>query len=197
MADKSQSGHMKTQSQIRVHALAQHEGYFEYSQRQQQIMANIISQAPHLEPGTTVLLVDRTPTAAFKAWSMCSLVSACLEWTLRYIYGDGTLRARYCAPGYHPRGQFSEECRFEAHQVTVSCIHPVTKKEMCTASPYASLIVFENSVRGLNLLKDISGYQPEAEVHGYDPSRLIDAGSPLPPRVHTVFTRWPFKWTEP
>jgi hypothetical protein len=81
--------------------------------------------------------------------------------------------------------------------VTVSCIHPVTKKEMCTSSPYASPVVFENSVRSLSLLKDISGYQPEAEVNGYDRSRLIDAGSPLPPRVHTVFTRWPFKWTEP
>ena len=180
-----------------VHALAQHQGYFEYSQRQQQILADIISQAPHLEPGTTVLLVDRAPTMAFKAWSMCSLVSACLEWALRYIYGDGTLHARYCAPGYRPRRQFSEECRFEAHQVTVSCIHPVTKKDMCTSSPYASLVVFENSVRSLDLLKDISGYQPEAEVNGYDPNRLIDAGSPLPPRVHTVFTRWPFKWTEP
>jgi len=180
-----------------VHALTQHQGYVEYSLRQQQILANIISQAPHLEPGTTVLLVDRTPTEAFKAWSMCSLVSACLEWTLRYIYGDGTLRARYCAPGYRPRGRFGEECRFEAHQVTVSCIHPVTKKEMCTSSPYASLVVFENSVRSLKLLKDLSGYQPEAEVNGYDPSRLIDAGSPLPPRVHTLFTRWPFKWTEP
>jgi hypothetical protein len=180
-----------------VHALAQHQGYFEDSQRQQQILANIISQAPHLEPGTTVLLVDRTPFAAFKAWSMCSLVSVCLEWALRYIYADDTLRARYCAPGYLPRGEFSEECRFEAHQVTVSCIHPVTKKEMCTSSPYASLVVFENSVRSLNLLKDISGYRPEAEVNGYDPSRRIDAGSPLPARAHTVFTRWPFKWTEP
>jgi hypothetical protein len=128
---------------------------------------------------------------------MCSLVSACLEWTLRYIYGDGTLRARYCVPGYRPRGQFSEECRFEAHQVTVSCIHPVMKKEMCTSSPYASPVVFENSVRSLSLLKDISGYQTEAKVNGYDRSRLIDAGSPLPPRVHTAFTRWPFKWTEP
>jgi hypothetical protein len=33
-----------------VQALAQHQGYFEYSQRQQQILANIIDQAPQFEP---------------------------------------------------------------------------------------------------------------------------------------------------
>ena len=72
-----------------VHALAQHQGYFEDAQRQHQILANILSQAPHLEPGTTVLLIDRTPTAAFKAWSLCTGVSSCLERALR----DPTLRA--------------------------------------------------------------------------------------------------------
>jgi len=102
-----------------VHALAQHQGYFEYSQRQQQVLANIISKAPRFEPGTTVLLVDRTPTVAFKAWSMCTVVSNCREWALRYIYGGSTLRAMYCAPGYRPRKQFSEECHFEAQEVTV------------------------------------------------------------------------------
>src|SRR5712692_272530 len=180
-----------------VHALAQHQGYFEYSQRQQQILAGIISQAPHLEPGTTVLLVDRTPPAAFKAWSMCGVVSNCLEWALRYIYGDPTLRAMYCAPGYRPRGQFSEECRFEAQRVTVSYIHWRSKKEMRTSSPYASLVVFENSGHGLKVLNDISGYRSESGADGYDPGRRIDASSPIPARAHTVFTRWPFKWTEP
>jgi hypothetical protein len=180
-----------------VHALAQHQGYFEYSQRQQQILAGIISQAPHLEPGTTVLLVDRTPTAAFKAWSMCVVVSNCLEWALRYIYGDPTLRAMYCAPGYRPRKQFSEECRFEAHRLTVPYIHMGSKKEMRPSSPYTSLVVFENSVRGLNLLNDISAYRSGSGADGYDPSRRIDASSPLPPRARTVFAQWPFEWTEP
>jgi hypothetical protein len=180
-----------------VHALAQHQGYYEYSQRQQQILAGIISQAPHLEPGTTVLLVDRTPTAAFKAWSMCALVSNCLEWALRYIYGDPTLRARYCAPGYRPRIERSEECRFEAHQVTISYVHYVRNEEIRTSYPYASLVVFENSVRGLNVLNDLSGYRSESGADGYDPSRRIDASSPLPPRARTVFAQWPFKWTEP
>jgi hypothetical protein len=180
-----------------VQALAQHQGYFEYSQRQQQILANIIDQAPQFEPGTTVLLVDRPPTAAFKAWSMCTLVSSCLEWALRYMYDDQTIRAEYCAPGYRPRKQFSEECRFEAQQVTVSCIHPGTKKEMCTSTPYTSLVVFENSVQGLHLLTDISGYHSEAGVNGYQPGRRINSRSPIPTRARTAFTRWPFKWTEP
>jgi hypothetical protein len=180
-----------------VHALAQHQGYFEYSQRQQQILANIISQAPHLAPGTTVLLVDRTPTAAFKAWSMCTVVSNCLEWALRYIYRDPTLRAMYCAPGYRPRKEFSEECLFDADRVTVPYIHRGLKKEMRPSSPYASLVVLENSVLGLYLLNDISTYRSLPGADGYDPGRRIDASSPLPPRAHTVFTRWPFKWTEP
>ncbi len=180
-----------------VHALAQHQGYFEYSQRQQQILANMISEAPHFEPGTTVLLVDRTPTAAFKAWSMCGIVSNCLEWALRYIYGDHTLRAMYCAPGYRPRNQFSEECRFEAQQVTVSYINWKSKEEVRTSSPYASLVVFENSVHGLKVLNDLSGYRSESGADGYDPDRRIDASSAIPARAHTVFTRWPFKWTGP
>ncbi len=180
-----------------VHALEQHQDYFEYSQRQQQILANIISQAPHLEPGTTVLLVDRTPTAAFKAWSMCTVVSSCLEWALRYIYGDPTLRAMYCAPGYRPRKEFSEECRFDPDGVTVPYIHWGSRKEMRPSSPYASLVVFENSVRGLNLLNDISAYRSGPGADGYDPGRRIDASSPLPPRAYTVFTGRPFKWTQP
>jgi hypothetical protein len=180
-----------------VHALAQHRVYFEYSQRQQQILADIISVAPGLKPETTVLLIDRTPTAASKAWSMCTVVSNCLEWALRYIYNDHTLRAMYCAPGYRPRNQFSEECHFESHGVTVPYVHWGLKKEMHLSSPYASLVVLENSARGLYVLKDISRYQLEAGTHGYDPDRRIDASSPIPPRAHTLFTRWPFKWTEP
>ncbi len=180
-----------------VHALAQHQAYFDYSQRQQQILANIISRAPHFEPATTVLLVDRTPTEAFKAWSMCSLVSNCLEWALRYIYGDHTLRARYCAPGYRPRREFSEECHFEAHQVTISYVHYATKDQIRTSYPYASLVVFENSVAGLNVLNDLSGYRSEAGADSYEPGRRIDAISRIPPRAHTVFTRWPFKMSKP
>ena len=180
-----------------VQALAQHQGYFEYSQRQQQILADIISRAPHLEPGTTVLLVDRTPTAAYKAWSMCTVVSHCFEWALRYIYSDHSLRAMYCAPGYRPRNEFSEECRFEAHRVTVSYIHRGSMREMHPSSPYTSLVVFENSVHGLKVLNDISGYRSESAADGYEPGRRIDASSPVPPRAHTVFTQWPFKWTEP
>ena len=180
-----------------VHALAQHRVYFEYSQRQQQILADIISVAPGLTPETTVLLIDRTPTAAAKAWSMCTVVSNCLEWALRYIYNDHTLRAMYCAPGYRPRNQFSEECQFESHGVTVPYVHWGLKEEMHPSSPYASLVVLENSARGLYVLKDISRYQLEAGANGYDPDRRIDASSPIPPRAHTLFTRWPFKWTEP
>jgi hypothetical protein len=180
-----------------LHALAQHHDYFEYTQRQQQILADIITRAPHFEPGTTVLLVDRTPTAAFKAWSMCTVVSICLEAALRYIYGDHTLRATYCAPGYRPRNQSSEECRFEAHGVTVSYTHPLTKKETSTAYAYASLVVFENSVQGLNVVNDIRSYRSEPAADVYEPGRRIDAGSPIPPRARTVFTRWPFRITDP
>jgi len=180
-----------------VHALVQHRVYFEYSQRQQQILADIISAAPGLKPETTVLLIDRTPTAASKAWSMCTVVSNCLEWGLRYIYDDHTLRAMYCAPGYRPRNQFSEECHFESHGATVPYVHSVLKKEMHPFSPYASLVVLENSAGGLTVLKDISGYQVEARANGYDPDRRIDASSPIPPRARTLFTHWPFKWTEP
>lgn len=180
-----------------VHALTQHQGYFEYSQRQQQILANIISQAPRFEPGTTVLLVDRTPTVALKAWSMCTVVSNCLEWALRYVYADPTLRAVYCAPGYRPRKQFSEECRFEAHGITVSYIHSGSRKEMRPSAPYAALVVFENSAQGLKVLNDISGYHSEAGGTGYEPGRRIDASSPIPVRARTMFPRWPFKWTEP
>jgi len=179
------------------HALVQHHGYFEYTQRQQQVLASIVSEAPHFEPGTAVLLVDRTPTEAAKAWSMCAIISNCVEWALRYIYADPTLRVRYCAPGYRPRGQFSEECRFEAHQVTVSHIHWSTKKEIRTSYPYASLVVFENSVDGVNVAYDISRYRSESRADGYEPGRRIDGSSPIPPRAHTVFTQWPFRRTGP
>ena len=179
------------------HALAQHHGYFEDSQRQQQILAGIISQAPHLEPGTTVLLIDHTPTAAFRAWSMCMVVTECVEAGLRYIYGDHTLRVMYCAPGYRPRGQFSEECRFEADLVTVSYTSPRTKMEMRTSAPYATLVVFEDSIHGMTVAKDLSVYRSQDGITGYEAGRRIDTNRPVPPRAHTVFTRWPFEMTDP
>jgi hypothetical protein len=180
-----------------VHALAQHHGYFEYAQRQQEILARIVRQAPHFKPDTTVLLVDRTPTAAFKAWSMCAAVSPCLEAALRYIYADHTLRAMYCAPGYRPRGRFSEECRFEGDRVTVSYIHFRTEEEMPLSSPYSSLVVLENSADGLTIVDDIHVYRFEVGANEYEPGRRIDANSPIPPRAHTVFSRWPFRLTAP
>src|SRR5216684_1061860 len=131
----------------------------------------------------TVLIIDRKQTEDDKAGSMCTVVSNCLEWALRYIYADHTLRAMYCAPGYRPRNQFSEECQFESHGVTVPYVHSVLKEEMHPFSPYASLVVFENSARGLYVLKDISGYQVEARANGYDPDRRIDVSSPIPPRA--------------
>ena len=179
------------------HALVQHQGYFDYSQRQQQILANIIREAPHFEPGTTVLLVDHTPTAVLRAWSMCIAVSPCLEGALRYIYGDHTLRAMYCAPGYRPRRDFSEECRFEADHASVSYIHPGSRKEIRTSSPYSSLVAFSNSDQGLKVVNDISAYRAEPRTNGYEPSRRIDASSSVPPRALTVFTRWPFQLADP
>jgi hypothetical protein len=180
-----------------VHALAQHRGYFEYSERQLQILADILREAPRLTPGTTVLLIDRTPTTVFKAWSMCTVVSNCLEWALRYIYDDHTLHAMYCAPGYRPRDDFSEECHFETHRVSVPYVHRGTRNEMRPFSPYASLVVFEKSARGLNVLNDISEYQAAAGANGYEPARRIDARTTIPPRAHAVFPRWPFEWIEP
>lgn len=180
-----------------LHALAQHQGYFEYSQRQQHILAGIISQAPHFKAGTTVFLVDRTPSAALKAWSMCAAVTPCLEAALRYVYGDHTLHAMYCAPGFRPRGQFSEECHFESDRVTVSYIHPRLQKAMPMSSPYSSLVVLENSIHGVNVVNDISVYRSESGANDYEPGRRIDASSSIPPRAHTVFARWPFKMTVP
>lgn len=179
------------------HALAQHQGYFEYSQRQQQILANIIRQAPRFEAGTTVLLVDRTPTAALKAWSMCIAVSPCLEGALRYIYGDHTLHAMYCAPGYRPRREFSEECHFEADRASVSYIHPGSRKEIRTSSPYASLVVLENSDHGLSVVNNLNAYSSEWGSNGYAPSRRIDASISIPARARTVFTQWPFQLADP
>ena len=179
------------------HALAQHQGYFEYSQRQQQILASIIRQAPRFEPGTTVLLVDHTPTAALKAWSMCIAVSPCLEGALRYIYGDHTLHAMYCAPGYRPRREFSEECRFEADRASVSYVHPGSRKEMRTSSPYSSLVVFENSDQGLNVVNNLNAYSSGSGTNSYAPGRRIDASISILPRARTVFTRWPFQLADP
>ena len=180
-----------------LHALAQHQGYFDYAQRQQNILAGIIGRAPHFEPGTTVLLVDRTPTAVLKAWSMCTAVSPCLEAALRYIYGDHSLTALYCAPDYRPRGQFSEECRFEGDNLTVSYVYPGSKKRMLSVSPYSSLVVLENSVRGVNLVSHVGVDGSDSAANAYKPGSRIDLSSPMPPRAHTVFTRWPFELADP
>jgi len=178
-------------------ALVQHDGYFQDSQRQQRILAAVIRQAPRVAPGTTVLLLDRTPTEAHTAWSMCFFVSACLEAGLQYLYHDSGLHVTYCAPGYRPRRQFSEECHFETDRVTVSYFDPRTKKEMSTSAPYDSLVVLENSLHGLRLLDDISAYSSQAEAAGYQPRRRIDASSPIPYRARAVFDRWPFEVSAP
>jgi len=178
-------------------ALVQHDGYYQDSQRQQRILAAIIREAPRIAPGTTVLLLDRTPTEAYAAWSMCFFVSACLEAGLQYLYHDPGLHVTYCAPEYRPRRQASEDCRFESDRVTVSYFDPRTKKEMSTSAPYDSVVVLENSLHGLSLLDDISVYSSRAGAAGYAPRRRIDAGSPIPYRARAVFDRWPFEVSAP
>ena len=178
-------------------ALVQHDGFYHDSQRQQRILSAIIREAPRIAPGTTVLLLDRTPTEAYAAWSMCFFISACLEAGLQYLYHDPGLHVTYCAPDYRPRRQASEECRFESEGVTVSYYDPRPKKEMSTSAPYDSVVVVENSPHGLRLLDDITAYNSRATAAGYAPRRRIDAGSPIPDRARAVFDRWPFEVSAP
>jgi hypothetical protein len=63
--------------------------------------------------------------------------------------------------------------------------------------PYESLLVFENSSRGVRLLTSIDSYAGNQAAGRYRPLAHIDASSGAPPRAHTMFTRWPFRPRDP
>jgi hypothetical protein len=180
-----------------VHALEQHGLYFAQTQRQQEILAGIVASAPKVASPVSFLLVDQTPSAAFKAWSMCTSIGDCLEDQLRYVYHGVDLRAAYCAPHFRSRGDSSEECEFGPDGVTVSYTYLGNGKPVHKHFPYGALLIFVDEPTGVRLIDDLRDVAP-AEVAGtYDPKAIVDASAPPPQRVHALFTRWPFKPTYP
>jgi len=180
-----------------IHALSQHGIYFAQTQRQQAILAGIVSAAPEVTSSVAFLLIDKTPASAFQAWSGCTSIGDCLEAQLQYVYHGVDLRAAYCAPHFRPRGASSEECEFGTNGVTVSYVYLGNGKQVRRYFPYDSLLIFEDGTKGVKLLDSIEAYTSDETNESYNPKSHVDVNASPPPRVHTLFTRWPFKPTYP
>jgi hypothetical protein len=180
-----------------VHAIGQQGRYFAQTQRQQAILAGIVAAAPKVVSPVAFLLIDTTPTAAYKAWSMCSQISDCLQDQLRYLYHGVELQAAYCAPQFLPRGISSEVCNFEQYGVAITYDYLLNGRPVRRFFPYGSLLIFENGSDGVRLLDDLRDYVHVEIASKYDPRSIVSIGASPPPRVHTLFTRWPFKPTDP
>jgi hypothetical protein len=180
-----------------IHALEQHGFYFAQTQRQQEILAGIVASAPKVVSPVSFLLVDKTPSSAFKAWSMCTSIGDCLEDQLRYVYHGVDLRAAYCAPDFRSRGDSSEECEFGTDGVTVSYAYFGNGKPVRKHFPYDALLIFEDGPTGVRLVDNLRDVAPVEAAGKYDPDAIVDTSAPPPSRVHALFTRWPFKPTYP
>jgi hypothetical protein len=76
-----------------VHALQQHQHYVNYSLLQQQVLQDMVSQAPRLAPGSVVIVADRTGWLddIFMFSAGAELPSA-----VRYLYAEQSVDAIYC-----------------------------------------------------------------------------------------------------
>jgi len=159
-----------------VSALGQHAFYADTSVTIQRLFAQIVAQAPRVDPKATIILLD--VAGNYRSQWATAAFDRVLSSALSYLYGY-PVKAAYCT--VNQLSMWGE----------VSCdmgslgIHRVFRGRHFVF-PYRQMIVFRAKENGeVDLIDQLPGAQ------GYNPSRLIDHDAPAPDMVHVFFTCWP------
>jgi len=178
-----------------LRSLNEHAFYYEESQNQLQLLAQIIDQAPRIQPKSLMLVIDIPPSQS-QSWSECTVISNCLNDALKSIYPDQDqdFQVLFCVDQNQPLYHDQATCKFDANTVTIAAPIVTTQQTNTYTYPYSAVAIWENSAeQGARLLSNIDKYRPVGGTEVYNPARLIDHNAPIPSRVYTMFSSWPFK----
>jgi hypothetical protein len=126
--------------------------------------------------------MDIPPHPGIRDWRYCSLITECLELSLRYVYGRMDLEALFCAFGRPPKNAVSEVCRFERDELVVEYRDPWGPRQIVRRYPYDRIVVFETLEGGAQLVANLDRYR--AGVLYAPEVRIERAG--MPPRARAM-----------
>ncbi len=177
-----------------INALNEHKAFYDHSQYELQTLAQIIQQAPHIKPKSLLLIIDHPPSRVDDWAKTCTSVTECMDNALKTIYPDIDFQTVVCVHQNVKLYQNQAICSFDLETVSATYYDPAPgiTRDVTVTYHYHSVAAFESTAAGLRLLSQIDDYRPASGHDRYDPSQVIDVQSPLPPKVFTMFSRWPF-----
>lgn len=140
----------------------------------------VIAQAPAVQPGSLVLVIDETEGGGFSA--PFGTLRPYFELALSTMYENYTLSASACYPKDEaPRGAFQENCHIETDRVVLTILNGSQEQSF----PLDQVVVFRYHPDGsVSLDENLVPYVTDAS--GYDPKKRINFDAPLPPRAQAM-----------
>jgi hypothetical protein len=163
-------------------AMQQHQRYVNYSLAEQQILQQLVAQAPRLRPRSVVILADRT---GFVEDQYMFFYGLYLGAGVQYLYGDQSLEAATCPLG--SPGTLGNTCAFGKESVRLS---GSTSYQRDQTIPYERIVLLTNGLDDrLHVMTPVEA-AAEFGATGYDPYAHIAGSSPTP-RAATLFSCTP------
>lgn len=159
----------------------QHQMYVNYSLQQQEVLQQIVSQAPQVKPNTSIFVVSSTDLLDHEYMFQHGTL---LESALRYLYGTQAISARVC---FIAEDSKDSGCEFASDVLRYRTPAYYTNVTVSQYVPYGQLLLFR--LKDDDQLQLMSTEQAEQEFHieGYQPENRIP-GSSLPKRYYTLFS---------
>ncbi|MCA0457744.1 MAG: hypothetical protein LCI00_27510 [Chloroflexi bacterium] len=169
-----------------LNAMQQQQMYVNYSLQQQNILQQVIAQAPQITPDTVMVIDDN---AGLMNNENVFYYGTYWSTLIRYLYKNPTMRVFYCPPEggtIVPAGA----CQFEPSFLIASIITPDgtgAAPRTDITIPYDKLLIFRTEADGRTALLTTEAVQARWQISGYNPDALITQGDP-PYRATTLFS---------
>lgn len=153
------------------------------------LLAGIAEQVPQAREDVLILIFDPSWTFRTTFW-LFGGTSVRLENSLNYLYETTNTHAALCYPNTPTSGEQQETCSLTSSQVillrngTVYATYPYDKVVALTYDGWTETVSLLTTI-------PIEYMSPPSEIETYNPRALTTPGDLPPPRVSSLFTRWP------
>lgn len=176
-----------------VRALESHRLFVDMSNNEQELLRDVVHEAPRLRSADSVLVVVDETRRFWSNWSLGA--SYLLENALRVVYDDYTIQAVLCS--FDPASQqfrtlpeLYETCTITQDGLTVMTGRSGERQsERDILWDNAAIIHFTDE--GGALLDVVPEQYTSLQISGYVPQNVVDVAAPLPPRWYTMFSLRP------
>jgi len=163
-----------------TYALHNHQYFVNYSLEQQQVLQDVVAEAPRLTAKSFVVFLDHTGVID---QPYVFYFGVYLPAGLKYLYGDQSLDAGYC-PLTSP-GALGTICKFDASSFRIT--HAANDVTTDVTVPYDRIVFLTNDVDDHFRLVTPEELATAHTVTGYNPQARI-GGAVAPPRAATMFS---------